>query len=74
MAVEFKFDQMGRGEASEAIRQLFVAEASGYLAARETLQTVLESEPRAEALGMRFQHLDHCDALLDAYLDVQAER
>ncbi len=73
MAVEYKFDMMSRTESSEAIRQLFIAEAAGFCAAKETLRTVFDSNARKEALEMRDQHLEHCDALLDAYLEVQAE-
>lgn len=72
MAVEYKFDMMNRAEASENIRLLFIAEAAGFSAAKEALRTIFD-ETRGEALEMRYQHLEHCDALLDAYLDVLAE-
>lgn len=70
MSAKYELIGMDPYQEAETIRQLWLAEAIGYAAAGEVLRSELDPGIRSEAIELREQHLEHCDALLDAYSTV----
>lgn len=62
---------MAPAEQAAVLQDIWMNEAAGYREAGEVLRGgSLEPSARAEALELRLQHGEHCDALLDAHSEV----
>lgn len=72
--IDMKYGLIGLHDEEQlgVIEELWYNEAAGYRDAGITLRTDMDPKHRSEALDFRVQHMEHCDALLDAYSELRA--